>query len=66
MMFATGMENALIYIKADNAENELERFLTKVATQSADYLFSYLFYIHNSFPTKEGKISQSTLDSIVK
>jgi len=29
---ATGMENVPIFIKADNAENELERFLLKVVT----------------------------------
>ena len=29
---ATGMENVPIFIKADNAENELDGFLVKVAT----------------------------------
>lgn len=29
---ATGMENVPIFIKADNAENELERFLAKAVT----------------------------------
>jgi len=31
---ATGMENVPIFIKADNAENELERFLSKVPLNS--------------------------------